>query len=436
MAEISSTSVATVLFVDDEPGILSALRRLFRPQGYRILIAESGAGGLEIIEREEVDLVISDMRMPEMDGAQFLEQVRLRKPEIIRIMLTGYADITSTVAAINRGEIYRYISKPWDDSDIILIVSKALEHQRLEQENQKLRVLTQQQNEELRELNASLERRVAERTEEIEQTNSFLNLANDQLKKNFLLSIKMFSGLMELRGGNIAGHARRVGDLSRKLADKVGVKGKAQSDIFLAGLLHDIGKIGFPDDLLSTPVSKLEANDVTVYRKHVLTGETALMPLFELKEAAKMVHSHHERFDGLGFPDGLQGLAIPLGARIVAIANDYDGMQIGILSEKRSSAEEAIYQLSQGRGRRYDPQLVDAFIEMLGGETKDVVGEIVVSSGELKPGMVLARDLIGRDGVLLLAADYALDMSLVRQIHEYEKADGKILQVHVRTGGK
>ena len=119
----------TLLFVDDEPSILSALRRLFRPHGYRIFVAESGAAGLAILEQETIDLVISDMRMPEMDGASFLKQVRARWPKVMRILLTGYADINSTVSAINEGEIYRYIAKPWDDNEILSTVREATERQ-------------------------------------------------------------------------------------------------------------------------------------------------------------------------------------------------------------------------------------------------------------------------------------------------------------------
>jgi DNA-binding NtrC family response regulator len=151
LAQPSETSrQAVLLFVDDEPNILSSLRRLFRPLGYRILTAESGAAGLEILGKEEVDLVVSDMRMPSMDGAHFLEAVRQRWPGVTRILLTGYSDINSTVNAINRGEIYRYIAKPWDDHDITLIVREALERRRLENENQRLLDLTQSQNEALK----------------------------------------------------------------------------------------------------------------------------------------------------------------------------------------------------------------------------------------------------------------------------------------------
>jgi Response regulator containing CheY-like receiver, AAA-type ATPase, and DNA-binding domains len=158
---------SALLFVDDEPNILSALKRLFRPLGYRIFTAEGGAAGLAILARERMDLVISDMRMPEMNGAQFLEKVRQQWPDTVRILLTGYAEIGATIDAINKGEIFRYISKPWEDSDIILIVKHALERRDLERRNQVLEELTRKQNEELKQLNAGLEDKFKARTEEV-----------------------------------------------------------------------------------------------------------------------------------------------------------------------------------------------------------------------------------------------------------------------------
>lgn len=147
MPEAASEPQATILCVDDEANILSSLRRVFRAKGYRMLTAGSGREGLEILESEPVDLVISDMRMPEMDGARFLEYVRDRWPDTIRLLLTGHADIQSILDAINRGEIYRYITKPWDDSDITLVVRHALERKALEQEKKRLEALTRHQNE-------------------------------------------------------------------------------------------------------------------------------------------------------------------------------------------------------------------------------------------------------------------------------------------------
>ncbi|NTV11343.1 MAG: response regulator, partial [Zoogloea sp.] len=135
----------TVLCVDDEANILSSLRRLFRPHGYRVLTAGSGAEGLEVLAREAVDLVISDMRMPEMDGAQFLAQVRARHPDVVRLLLTGYADMQSTVAAINEGRITRYIAKPWNEDEVLLTVREALERKALERDKARLEELTRRQ---------------------------------------------------------------------------------------------------------------------------------------------------------------------------------------------------------------------------------------------------------------------------------------------------
>lgn len=433
MNDIVQTSLETppftLLCVDDEANILSALRRLFRPLGYRVHVATSGAEGLEILAREPIDLVISDMRMPVMDGATFLAEVRQRHPGAARILLTGYADMDSTVAAINQGEIYRYISKPWDDRDVLLLVKSVQEKKELEREKARLEALTARQNEELKALNASLEEKVLARTQE-------LTLANERLKQNFLVSIKMFSGLIELREGGVAGHSRRVADLARKLATKMGMDGKSQQDIFLAGLLHDIGKIGFPDTLLAKPLSTMNSEDMGRYRKHAIAGESALMPLRELKEAARIIRSHHERFDGQGFPDGLHGEGIPIGARILAVVNDYDSLLSGMLSTRRMSPGEAKSLLIQFQSKRYDPQVVGIFIDMLGGSENEVHKDLAISVSSLEVGMVLARDLIARDGTLLLAADYMLDANLIRQIQEYARREGSNLILHIRSDRK
>ena len=418
---------ATLLLVDDEPSILSALRRLLRPIGYRIHTAESGRAGLAILEQEAVDLVISDMRMPEMDGAKFLEQVRRRWPATTRILLTGYADVTSTIEAINRGEIYRYVSKPWDDNDLTLVVRDALESARLRNENTRLLALTRTQNEELKEFNLRLEDKVQQRTAELE-------LANTKLKQNFIISIKIFSGLMELRGGTMLGHSRRVADLARRLAVRMGVDNKGQQDIFFAALLHDVGKIGFPDTQLARSVAKMNAEELSRYRHHTIAGEAALMPLDEMKNVALIVRSHHERYDGQGFPDKLQGSGIVLGARILSVVNDYDALQIGALADKRMDPDEAKATITQARGKRYDPNVVDAFVVMMGGMPLEIIRERPVAPDELKPGMVLSRDLIGRDGVLRLASDFILDEILIKHIQDYANREDSGLKLYIHTG--
>src|SRR5450830_628974 len=274
--EASSPRLPIILCVDDEPNILSALKRLFRGKGWHVLSAAGGQAGLALMESEAVDLVISDMRMPEMDGAQFLAQVRVRWPDTVRLLLTGHSDINAIIEAINRGEIYRYITKPWDDNDIVLIVRHALERKALEQEKKRLEALALRQNEELIALNASLEAKVEARTTE-------LQVANEKLKTNFVTLIKVFSTLIEMRGGNLAGHSRRVGDLSRKIALKLHLANKQVQEVFVAGLLHEIGKVGFADELLSTPVAMMKPDQLDAYRNHTVQAEQLLLPLVDLK---------------------------------------------------------------------------------------------------------------------------------------------------------
>jgi response regulator RpfG family c-di-GMP phosphodiesterase len=419
----------TILCVDDEANILSALRRLFRPHGYNVLVAGGGDEGLETLAREHVDLIISDMRMPGMDGATFLAKARQQYPDTVRLLLTGYADMESTIAAINAGQIARYISKPWNDQDVVLTVREALERKALEREKLRLEALTLRQNEELKDLNASLEQKVEARTSE-------LKIAHEKLKQHFLTSIRVFSNLIELREGASAGHSKRVADLARKLAVKLNFTGAEVQDVMLAGLLHDVGKIGLPDELNSKPVSHMNGDELGLLRKHPVTGQAALMGIENLRKAGTFIRGHHERWDGQGYPDRLSGLAIPFGARIIAVANDFDGLQIGSLSPRKLKQEEAIAFIQQNRGKRYCPQVVDALVDVLGAtETAISIGGEVNPSA-LKPGMVLARDLVTRDGVMLLAADFVLDDSLIRQLRELEASEGTRLSIAIRPERK
>jgi response regulator RpfG family c-di-GMP phosphodiesterase len=419
---------ATLLFVDDEVNVLSSLKRLFRPFGYRIFTAEGGAQGLEIMQREVVDLVVSDMRMPEMNGAQFLEKVNEKWPDTIRILLTGYAEIGATIDAINRGRIYRYISKPWEDNDIVLAIKQALRQKQLEKANQGLEELTRKQNEELKDLNANLEEKVKARTEEVRQTMGFLEVAHEKLKKGFITSIRVFSNLIEMREGVMAGHSHRVAELSRAIAQQMAMPETEVQDVFLAALLHDVGKIGLPDFLLEKPFANLTSEERNEVMKHPAKGQTALMALEQLQGAAKLIRSHHEHFDGMGYPDKLHGLEIPLGARIITLANEYDAVQIGTLLNKRLKQSDAVLYIQEGRARRYDPAVVDAFISVMGNSgNAQAIQELAVRMDQAKPGMVLSRDLMSSHGELLLSKDFRLDASLIAQIKSFDQLGDKLI---------
>ena len=435
----TGTVPPVILCVDDEPGILSALRRLFRVHGFQVLAAESGAAGLELLRTHEVDLVISDMRMPEMDGVQFLSQVRQRKPELMRLLLTGYADIASIAGAINQGEIYRYIAKPWDDQEIILIVKDALERSALIREKKRLEGVVRAQNEELKLINASLEQKVEERTAELRATNQALNVANERTKQNFITSIKMFTSLIELRDQRLAGHSRRVADLARQLGVLQGLSAHDAQDLFVAGLLHRIGMIGFDDDMLRTPVAAMSSRQLDIFHAHPARAEELLMPLSELKHTVEIVASQLERFDGSGYPQGLMGRAIPMGARILAVASDFDSFQLGTLETQRMTRAQALDVLQQRSGRLYDPAVVQSLKSMVGDSNHEpaLAGPRVtrtVRSSELVAGMVLGRDLSSPNGQLLLSAGHMLDDAVITKIHNFERSiDAQLAIVVVVT---
>ncbi|MEI6732390.1 MAG: HD domain-containing phosphohydrolase [Comamonadaceae bacterium] len=431
------TSVPTILCVDDEPNILSSLRRLFRGKDFEVRTAESGRAGLALLESQSADVVISDMRMPEMDGTQFLEQVRMRWPDTVRLLLTGQSDISSVIDAINRSEIHRYISKPWDDDEIVLTVRQALELKRLEQEKRRLELLTSQQNEQLRALNTSLEARVESRTAEIELANRTLQSLNEKLKASFFTMIKVFSGLIEMRGGNLAGHSRRVADLARRIALKLELDSKQVQQIFVAGLLHEVGKLGFTDQLLNTPVALMEPLQLETYRGHARRAEQLLFPLPDLRDTAEIISAQFERFDGTGFPEKRFEEAIPLGARILALASDYDNMQIGTITQRHLKPEEARGIITQNSGKRYDPRVVDAFVELLGGVPQVRVErqrptDVATAVSDLQAGMVLSRDLISINGMLILSVAHTLDDRMISKLADFEMRDGAKLTPYVR----
>jgi response regulator RpfG family c-di-GMP phosphodiesterase len=418
-----------ILLVDDEPSILASLRRLLKSHGFEVFLANSGQEGLEVLEREPIDIVFSDMRMPGMDGSQFLEQVFARWPETKRILLTGYADVKSTIAAVNQGKIWRYIAKPWDDGDLLLCVEQALGHRRLLNENARLLKLTQDQNEELKSLNASLETRVNERTGELQR-------ALKALHQSFINTVNVFSSLMDMRGGLLAGHARRVAENARKVAKRMGMSDGEVQEIFLAGLLHDIGKLGLPDEATERPFNALGPELRAELMKHSVKGEMLLMSVPQLARVAQLVRHHHELFDGEGYPDSLSGMMIPMGARILTVVNDFDSLQIGTLAARPLRPPEALRFMVDNRGKRYDPTVVDAFEEVLvESSPADEFIEMLLRPSSLHAGQRLTRDLMHEDGYLLLARDHILTAAEIAQLARLEASEKHPITLYVTNAG-
>lgn len=424
-------SVPTVLMVDDEPSVLSALRRVFRAQGIQTLQATSGAEGLVLLASNRVDLVVSDMRMPEMDGARFLERVKEHDRSIVRILLTGYADMSSTVAAINKGAIHRFIAKPWDDNELVLAVREALVRRGLEQKNAELTELTKRQNEQLREANQTLESRVEARTVELQQINGMLDAAYEDLNNTFVHAVNVFSSLLEMRGGQ-SGHSRRVAEISRETAKRLAMSEREIRDVYLAALVHDIGTIGFPDAMLGKAISAFTADEHQRYRRHTIDGETALMAMTQLQAVARIVRQHHERPDGKGFPDGLSGPDIVPGARIVAAASGLDDLLQGNMGQQRYSMENAKRMLLGGIDTHYDRTVIETMVQVVDDMAKAAKADVHLDVRELRPGMVLARAMVSSKGTTLLAAGHVFDERMVRQVQEFSRRESVRMSLWVQ----
>ncbi len=417
---------AKLLFVDDEANILTALTRLFRPEGYKIFTANNGKEGLAILEKEEIDIIISDMRMPEMDGAEFLKRAHQTHPDTPKILLTGYADIASTISAINDAHLYLYAAKPWDDHDLKLVIKRAAEQRKLIQQKDYFEEQLQQKNAQLAELNNSLEQRVIAKTEELRQTNLFLESAHKELKDSYSNSIEVFSNLVELRGDRVAGHSKRVAQLARELAKLHGCNTEETDTVYFAGLLHEIGKIGLPDKLINKPECELSNNEKQVYETYAALGQTVIMGIDALADTGLLIRSHHEQFDGKGFPDRLHAEKIPLGSRIIAIANDYDDLIHTKKIGKVLNKEDAKNYIIKHKNTKYDPKLVDTFCEnivQLEGALSDS-DEIAVALDDLKPGMTLTRDVLTPDGIMLLSQGHQISAALVERLKSWGSKTG------------
>jgi response regulator RpfG family c-di-GMP phosphodiesterase len=256
--------------------------------------------------------------------------------------------------------------------------------------------------------------------------------AHERLDRNYLHSITALSNLIEMRGGATAGHSRRVAELSRRLAQVLGLPADEVQDVFVAGLLHDIGEVGLSDEVLACPVARMSPAEKAQYERHAALGEQALLALQDMHRIAALVRAHHERHDGQGFPEGLSGAQIPLGARILAVVDTFDDLQRGHLSRGGLSLADARLMVSRGRGTQFDPAVVDAFLrETSAAPAEAKFTELAVN--DLRSGMVLARDLRSHDGVVLLAAGHVLDADLIQRINAYASRHDLTLQIPVRS---
>ncbi|MCD6165142.1 response regulator [bacterium] len=425
-----------ILFVDDEENILHSLKRTFRKENYDILLANSAKEALKLFdEKKPIALVISDQRMPEITGTEFLKQVKEISPDTIRIMLTGYADINATMDAINKGEVYRFITKPWRDAELKLTVREGLEHYDLVQENKRLKNIIFKQNELLRQANEELEEKVLLKSAELVKKNKELEKLNQELEESIYDVIKVFASLIEMRDYFIGSHSKRVASAAKFIAEKFALPSDEVRTIEFAAILHDIGKIGISDDLLRKDRSTLTRKEIQVLQQHPILGQSHVLAVKRLEKVSQLIRHHHEYLNGTGYPDHLRDGQIPLGARIICVVNDYDNLIYRRAPYHKISEKEAIKFLQLNRNRLFDSDVIDHFLTYLeiDKETDRKVGEIKVNVKDLKENMVLSRDLYTAGGVLLAPKGEVLKRSYIERIQNYHEIDPIVDGVYIRN---
>jgi putative nucleotidyltransferase with HDIG domain len=331
-----------ILVVDDEETIREIVSSMLVGAQFQCRQAASGMQALSILESgEEFDLILSDLMMAEMDGIALLERAKERFPDVPVVMVTAVHDLSVALQALRNGA-YDYLLKPFERDQLLAMVRRALEHRRLKRENDAYRT--------------KLEALVEIRTQEVK-------VALADLKESYDITLAAFGDTLELKDAETLGHTRRVTAYAIAIAHKMEIP-KEQVDIIARGaFLHDIGKLAIPDEILKKP-GKLTEEETAIMREHAYSGYKILSKIRFLAEPAEIVYAHQECYDGSGYPRGLKGDQIPLGARIFSIADTLDAITSDRVYRPAQTYEAAQNEIMRCSGTQFDPRIVDVFLSI------------------------------------------------------------------------
>jgi putative nucleotidyltransferase with HDIG domain len=324
-----------ILIVDDEEIIRKLLHRRLSGEGYHCLDAGNAEQALAKLQNNTVALAILDIKMPGKSGIELLAEIRSEHPDTAVIMATAVADINVAIQCMKQGA-YDYLTKPFNLDEVVLSVERTLEKRRLELEN--------------REYQTHLEGKVEEQAKKI--------------RASFLRAITALAYALEAKDKYTSGHSQRVADISVAIAKEMGLPQESIDEIRLAGLLHDIGKIGVRESVLNKP-SRLTDEEFQHVKKHSEIGEHILGPIADDEEILRLVRYHHEHYDGNGYPDRLKYDQIPLGARILAVADAYEAMTSKRPYREALGDEKARKEIDQNKGKQFDSEVAEAFFRSI-----------------------------------------------------------------------
>jgi putative nucleotidyltransferase with HDIG domain len=338
-----------ILVVDDEESIREVVCSMLGAAGYRCTPAVSGNAALDLLAAgAEFELMLSDLMMAEMQGDVLLERAKERFPDMPVIMVTAVSDLSVALGTLRTGA-YDYLLKPFEREQLLNTVSRALENRRLRLENRAFQL--------------HLESRVAEQTAQLRRVNTDLQRANAELRKSYDITLEALGDALDLKDAETEGHSKRVTAFTIAIARAMGLEDDEIRVIARGAFLHDIGKMAIPDSVLRKP-GPLTQEEVMIMREHCLRGYQMVSKIPFLADAAEIVHAHQERWDGSGYPRGLRGDEIPLGARIFSIADTLDAITSDRPYRAAQSYQAAREEIERWSGRQFDPAIVQVFLNM------------------------------------------------------------------------
>lgn len=330
-----------ILIVDDEEAIREVVCAMLHTQGYHCTPVSNGYEALAQLRANSHDLVLSDVVMPRMPGHQLLERIHRHDKDIPVIMVSAIHDVSTAIEAIRMGA-YDYILKPFEKEQLFVSVRRALEHRRLVLENQNYQ--------------RNLEKIVSERTAQLSQ-------AFRDLEDSYDYTLEALGGALDLKDSETEGHCERVTAITITIAKTMNIGAIALRQIARGAFLHDIGKMGIPDQILRKP-GPLTDDEREVMRRHCEIGYAVLERIPFLREAAQIVLTHQEHYDGSGYPLGLKGEKIPLGSRIFAVADALDAITSNRPYRKALPFSVAVEEIKRCAGTQFDPQVVEVFLSI------------------------------------------------------------------------
>ncbi len=400
-----------ILVVDDEEMVLIALRDTLRNEGYAVVAAPNAVEALARVREGAFSVILTDYQMPMITGLELLAQVKQMQPEATRILITAVLNLNMVIDAINKGEIYRFIVKPWLREELVATARNGVQRYELIVRNSVLQAATLTMNEQLTRLNRSLEEQVAR----VADQNRQLAQVNRALEQNLQQSVNLSVHTMETFYPVLGSEARRVYELCKAIANGLNLAPDQRRILEISAWLHDIGLVGVPRHLIKQwreAGESLDEAERALVEQHPVLGVELAGFVKPLEGVGEVIRSHHERFDGAGYPDGLSGENIPWLGRLLAVAVYY--------AESNYDPETTLEAIRQGRGDMFDPEAVRAFLRGLPlAAVPRKEREVLLS--ELRPGMVLAKGIYLSSGMLLIPEGQKLSEPFIDKLINHNR---------------